>query len=360
MTTQVHRADKDCARPAPEKTENGFIRWLKNLPPGLWMLLLQMLLFTAIDVFKVAKFDMYNLTDSFARLAEIKLSSIKYLNSGNLENIMVQSAPLMILSFAQTLIVLTQGTDLSLGAQVSLVTVVWVWLANHGVNIYAAAAVAVVVVVCVGSLNGLLVSKGRIPPFIATFGMQNVAMSTALLLTAGSSIYFYHPIFEAVMESRVGGVVRVPIIIAACAFVLTWVLLYRTKFGTNIFGLGGNQEALSLAGVSITRSYIKTYAYAGFLAGVCGLLFACRVESGQPIGAMGWEFEAVAATLLGGTSLREGRGGVTGTIIGVLFLLSLRNGLNYHGISAMYQNAIIGSIVMLAIVVDALVRRGRE
>ncbi|MDR1518786.1 MAG: ABC transporter permease [Planctomycetota bacterium] len=356
MTTQARGADASDNRAGggKPKARHPFAVWLKELPPGLWMLLLQMLVFSAID---------YHFN-----------GNLNYLGRGNLGNILVQSAPLMILSFAQTLIVLTQGTDLSLGAQVSLVTVVWVLLANRGVNIYAAAAAGLAAAVAIGSLNGLLVSKGRIPPFIATFGTQNVAMSTALLLTAGSSIYHYHPIFEWVMETNLAaspplpgfianGVMiftRMPVIIAAGAFALTWILLYRTKFGTNIFGLGGNQEALALAGISIAGSYVKTYAYAGFLAGVCGLLTACRVESGQPIGAMGWEFEAVAATLLGGTSLREGRGGVTGTIIGVLFLMSLRNGLNYHGISAMYQNAIIGSIVMLAIVVDGLVRRGRD
>ena len=333
MTTQARNFEAPSGRGGQERESAGFIAWLKSLPPGLWMLLVLMLFFS--------------------------LTTSNYFDRNNWRNILVQSVPLMILSFAQTLIVLTQGTDLSLGAQVSLVTVVWVSLARAGVNIGLAAGLSVVAAMLVGVGNGLLVSKGRIPPFIATFGMQNVALSTALLITTGSSIYFYHPIFEAVMETRFFHV-PVPVIVAACAFVLTWVLLYRTKFGTNIFGLGGNQEALSLAGVSIARCYVKTYAYAGFLAGVCGLVTTCRVESGQPIVGMGWEFEAVAATLLGGTSLREGRGGVSGTIIGVLLLVVLRNGLNVSGISAMYQNAIIGSIVMLAIVIDALVRRGRE
>ena len=336
MNAQAHGSGggREGAGGETQADNNPLAAWLKSLPPGLWMLLLLM------AVFSVA-------TDN-------------YFDRNNWRNILVQSVPLMILSFSQTLIVLTQGTDLSLGAQVSLVTVVWVWLANRGVHIYLSAGAAVAAAVGIGALNGLLVSKGRIPPFIATFGTQNVVMSIALLLTSGSSIYHYHPLFESVMETRVAGIVPLPVVVAACSFALTWVLLYRTRFGTNIFGLGGNQEALSLAGVSIAGSYVKTYAYAGFLAGICGLVTTCRVESGQPIVGMGWEFEAVAATLLGGTSLREGHGGVSGTIIGVLLLVVLRNGLNVSGISAMYQNAIIGSIVMLAIVVDALVRRGRD
>ena len=305
---------------------------LRALPPVVWMLLVLALVFS--------------------------ITTPQYFALANLRNILVQSSALMILSFAQTLIVLTQGTDLSLGAQASLVTVLWVSLAKAGVNIYLAAALAVCATIIVGMLNGLLVSKGKIPPFIATFGMQNVVSSIALLTTAGSSIYFSHYIFQFVTETRFL-FIPLPVWIAALMFALTWLLLYRTKFGVNIFGLGGNPEALVLAGVNTVKSYVKVYAYAGFLAGVCGLITACRVESGQPVVGMGWEFEAVAATLLGGTSLREGRGGITGTIAGVLLLTVLRNGLNVSGISAMYQNAIIGVIVMLAIVIDAMVRRVR-
>ena len=307
--------------------------WLKGLPPGLWMLLFLMIVFS--------------------------LTTANYFDRNNWRNILIQSTPLMILSFAQTLIVLTQGTDLSLGAQASLVTVIWIWQAKRDVDIHLAAAVSVAAVTAIGAVNGLLVSKWRIPPFIATFGMQNMAMSISLLLTGAASIYFYHPLFQKVMETSVLHV-PFPDIVAAAAFAATWILLHRTRFGANVFGLGGNPEALSLAGVNIVAATVKTYAYAGFLAGVCGLIAACRVESGQPLVGIGWEFEAVAATLLGGTSLREGRGGVGGTIIGVLLLIVLRNGLNVSGISAMYQNAVIGGIVMLAIVIDALVRRRRD
>ncbi len=306
---------------------------IKYLPPVVWMLLVMITIYS--------------------------ITTPNYFSFYNLRNILIQAVALMILSFAQTLIVLTQGTDLSLGAQVSLVTVLWVYLAQKGVPIYIAAAIAVMTTICAGAINGLLVAKGKIPPFIATFGMQNILSSIALLLTAGASIYFYHNIFQFVTETEIL-FIPLPVWIAAAMFVLTWVLLRYTKFGTNIRGLGGNQEALTLAGVNIVKSYIKTYAFAGFLAGIAGLLTACRVESGQPVVGTGWEFEAVAATLLGGTSLREGRGGVTGTIAGVLMLIMLRNGLNVSGISAMYQNAIIGVMVMAAIVIDILVRRSRD
>ncbi|MGE5614848.1 MAG: ABC transporter permease [Bacillota bacterium] len=306
---------------------------IRNLPPVLWILI--------------------------ALITTFSVTTQNYFSFSNLSNILVQSVALMILAFAQTLIVLTQGTDLSLGAQVSFVTVLWVYMAQRGVPIYLAAVLSVLAAMAAGAVNGLLVGKGKIPPFIATFGMQNILSSIALVLTAGSSIYISHYVFQFVTETRVLFIPS-PVWITVAMFAMTWILLNRTRFGINIRGLGGNQEALTLAGVNIVKSYVRTYMYAGFLAGIAGLLTACRVESGQPTVGAGWEFEAVAATLLGGTSLREGRGGITGTIAGVFMLIVLRNGLNVLGVSARFQNAIIGIIVMLAIVIDSLVRRSRK
>ncbi|MCI9134930.1 MAG: ABC transporter permease [Lachnospiraceae bacterium] len=307
--------------------------FLRDVPPIVWMLLVMLALFAAI--------------------------ANNFLSVKNLLNILRQSVPLMILAIGQTMIVLTGGTDLSLGAQVSFTTVVWILLAQAGVNIYLAAPIALLFPVGIGGINGILVSKGKVPPFIATFGMQNIVNSIALVVTSGSSLYFSHQIFRRVYESKFL-LVATPIWIAVAVFAVSWILLKYTRFGTNVYGLGGNVEALSLAGVNTTGSYIKTYAFAGLLSGIAGLITACRVESGQPTVGSGWEFEAVAVTILGGTSLNTGKGGIGGTVLGVLFLNMLRNGLNISGVSAMYQNAIIGVIVMLAIVLDALMRKSRS
>lgn len=316
-----------------EKNNKKWKGFLGSVPPIVWMMIIMLVLFSA--------------------------AADNYLSAQNLMNILRQSVPLLILAIGQTMIVLTGGTDLSLGAQVSFVTVMWILLAQAGMNIYLAAPVAVCFAVLIGVANGLLVSKGKVPAFIATFGMQNIVNSIALVLTLGSSIYFSHHVFRNVYESEFL-MIPAPIWIAVAVFAGSWILLYRTQFGTNIFGLGGNAEALSLAGVNTTKYYVKTYAFAGLLAGIAGLITACRVESGQPTVGSGWEFEAVAATILGGTSLNEGRGGIGGTVLGVLFLNMLRNGLNISGVSAMYQNAIIGIIVLGAIVMDALMRKGRS
>jgi ribose transport system permease protein len=282
-----------------------------------------------------------------------------YLELQNVRNILLQSSILMILAFGQTLVVLTQGADLSMGAQVSLVTVLVITFLRMGVPLWLAALVALSATTSFGLFSGVLVAKGKMPPFIATFGMQNVIYSLALVITSGRVITHSDYTFQFIYESTFLGV-NFPVYIAAFFFVLTWILLYRTRFGMNVFGLGGNKEALELAGVNITLSYLKTYAYAGLLAGFAGLLTTCRVESGQPYAGLGMEFESIAAVLLGGTSMREGKGGIVNTIFGVFLLSVIRNGLNLYGVSAIYQSLIIGTVLLSAIVLDVTVRKLRK
>lgn len=307
---------------------------LKNIPPVAYMLIVIIAVFSFMDP--------------------------HYFSFSNFQNVLIQSTPLMILAFGQTCIVLTQGTDLSLGAQVSFVTVFTVFLAQRGIILEVAMIIAVLCTVLIGAINGTIVAKGNIPPFIATYGMQNIVNSISLLLTAGSSIYFSSFTYRIVTETTI---LMIPLMVwvAVVVFIIVWIVLKKTKFGTNIHGLGGNKEALVLAGISPVKCLIKTYAFAGFIAGIAGIITLCRVESGQPIVATGWEFQAVAATLLGGSSLREGKGGVTGTIFGVLLIQIIKNGLNVIGVQSIMQNAIIGSIVLAAIIIDAVVRiRAKE
>ena len=305
---------------------------LKALPPVIWML--------------------------FALVAIFSAMTPQYFTVANMANVLLQASPLLILAFGQTLVILTEGIDLSLGAIVSFVTVIWIFFGELGMDIYAAAFVSLVLAVFIGAVNGIVVAKGKIPSFIATLGMQNVLFSIALLITKGASIYVPSDIYQIVTETRFLHV-PVPAWITVAMFILTWLLLNRTKLGMQIFCLGGNPEALGLAGGSVMKATVLTYAFAGFLAGVTGLLTACRVECGLPIVGLGWEFDAIAAVLLGGTSFRYGQGGVTGTIFGVLLITIIKNGLNLAGVSAMYQNAIIGIIVLAALVADVTIRRLR-
>lgn len=278
------------------------------------------------------------------------------LQFSNWQNILVQSISLMLVALAQTMVILTEGVDLSLGSQVSLVTVVWVLFMQSGIPFYVAAVMAIAISMIAGSINGLIVSKWKIPPFIATLGMQGILYSAALLITKGSSIYHAADVFQVVSGTKVL-FFPLSVWITVLLFLLTWVILYKTKLGAQIFGLGGNPEALMLAGVNTVKPTVMVYAYAGFLTAMSGLLTTCRLESGQPIVGQGWEFEAVAATILGGTAFREGKGGIVGTIFGVLFITILKNGLNLVHLSAIYMNAVIGVVILGAIVIDTGIRR---
>ncbi len=308
-------------------------RTVTKVPPALYMLIVLIVLFGAM-------------VDN-------------YFTFKNFSNVLNQSATLLVLACGQTLIVLMQGTDLSLGFMISALSVSWIWLLNLGVPMGAAILLVLVMGCLCGLLNGVLVSKLHLPVFIVTLGTQNIFRSVALLISDSSTIYFRHPIFRTIGKGTFLGLTYTVWIALAC-FALTWFMLRRTTFGSRVTALGGNQEALTLAGSSVSANTIKAFVYCGLMAAVSGLLLTCRIESGNPLGGNGYEFNSVAAVLLGGTSMREGRGGVGGTILGVLLIQILKAGLNMIGISSIYQNALVGAVVLLAIILDAIVKRSQE
>lgn len=279
-----------------------------------------------------------------------------YWSWNNLTNLLSQSAPLLVLACGQTLIVLMQGTDLSLGAMISWSCVLWIHLLNQGVSLPVSILLILLSGICMGALNGLLVSKGKILIFIVTLGTQNIFKSATLLLSGNQTLYYEHDIFRRIAKS---GPFSIPwsVWIAFLCFFFTMLLLRRTRFGMRLKGLGGNSDALMFFGISVNKYTILSFVYAGMMAAIAGLLLCCRIESGNPNAGNGMEFNSVAAVLLGGTSLREGRGGVEGTLFGVLFIQMLKSGLMQMGISSIYHNALIGIVVLVAIVMDTLAKK---
>lgn len=303
--------------------------WIKKVPPVVYMIVAMIVIFSLITP--------------------------RYFSWKNFHNILLQCAPLMILGFAQTMIILTEGIDLSINAVVNMVTVLSVWLSLRGTPLLISMSISILMAVLLGVFKGWLVARFKLPPFIVCYGVQNVINSVALLITGGASIYVASDLYHYVTQDWL--FLPGSVWIAALMFCISFFTLQRTKLGMAIRALGGNQEALTLAGMNIKRETIKTYAFAGFLTGVAGIVMLCRVESGQPVVADGLEFQAVAAAVLGGTSLRHGKGNVTGTILGVLLIQMIQNGLNISGLPAIYQNVFVGGVVLFAIIADAIVRR---
>lgn len=302
---------------------------LRRLPPAFYITILLMLVFGS-------------LTEN-------------YFTFGNMEVILRQAAPLLVIACGQTVIVLTQGTDLSLGSIVSLVCVLWILLLNLGLPMALSVGICLLASLLCGLANGQIAGKLKIPVFITTLGTQNIFRSIALLLCGSLTIYHSDPIFRTVAKT---GFLHITwsTWIALLMFALTAFLLRQTTFGLKIRALGGNEEALTVSGASVDRTRIAAFAYAGLMAGIGGLLICCRIESGNPNAGNGLEFSAVAAALLGGSSLREGRGGVEGTVFGVLLIQVLKSGLMQVGVSSIYQSAIIGGVVLLAIIFDMAVK----
>ncbi len=277
----------------------------------------------------------------------------------NFLNIAVQGSVLLIISLGATCVILTEGIDLSLGSLLTLGGVVAVLLMYRGVSAVPAMLAGVASGFLCGAITGLLVSRGRLPPFIATLGMSGLAGGAAVVLTNASAIYADPPAFVFVGSGRLG-FLPMPIVVAALSFAVVYVILYHTSFGHYIFALGGNEAGAALSGVNTTLWKFMTFLMSGGLGGVAGVLMAARLHAAEPTIGLRWEFDAIAATIIGGTSFEKGRGGIKGTVLGVLLLAVMRNGLNVIGIRPVYQAVILGAVLIIAIIFDVLIKRRQE
>lgn len=285
--------------------------------------------------------------------AGFAVASPEFLSARNLSNIALQSAALIIVSLGMTLVILTEGIDLSLGALLGLCGVVMgLSLASHA-SLPMAIGAALLIGIFAGCCNGALVAYAGMPPFIVTLGVYGMLQSIAMVLTQGNSVTGLPPAVRWFNEGAWLGM-PVPVLAVAAVFALTWVLLYRTRFGRYVFAIGGNRRALELAGVPVRRWLVAVYAYAGLLAALASFITTARMNSAHPTIAIGLEFDAIAAVILGGTSFEKGRGGLWGTLVGALAVAVLRNGLNLIGLSTEWQVAVVGMVIVGAVAVDAL------
>jgi len=281
----------------------------------------------------------------------------RFASAPNLINIGTQSSILLLLALPMTLIVMTEGMDLSMGAVLGLSGVVLAMLLVNGVALPFAFAAAVGVGLLFGIANGVLVVSLGIPPFVATLGVLGAAQGIALVLTNGQSIVGIGTTLPGIYASRLLGL-PFSIVIAAVVYAAFHLLLYRTRLGTYVFAIGGNREALVLAGVPADRFHVLIYAIGGLMAGAAAFLLTGRMSSGHPTAAIGMEFDAIVAVIIGGTRLDRGDGWLPGSVLGVLTVGVLKNGLNVMAVPSSLQIASIGLLVIVALLIDAL--RGRS
>jgi ribose transport system permease protein len=285
--------------------------------------------------------------------AALAFLSPDFLSVGNVLDVMRQVSINAVISFGMTLAILLGGIDLSVGSILAVSSVLIALLLQAGYPAPLATLVGILSGAIMGAVNGLLISKGKVAPFIATLGMMTLLRGAALVLSQGSPISgFSSNFFSALGGGYLAQVIPLPVVWMLALFVVFWFVLDRTVFGRHVYATGGNAEAARLSGVKIDQVQILVYTVSGAMAAVAGVILTSRLDSAQPTAGAGYELDAITAVVLGGTSLAGGRGWIFGTLVGALLIGVLNNGLNLLGVSAFYQQVIKGTVILLAVLLD--------
>ena len=282
----------------------------------------------------------------------------------NLINVLRQNSMVGLVALGMTFVILTGGIDLSVGSLLAVAGVMAASLAGNGLAVALLAGVAAATVL--GLVNGLIISKARIQPFIVTLAMMIAARGLVLAYTKEDTVRVDR---SAVSFAELGrGKIEFgafdfpyPVIILFVAFALGWLVLTHTRFGRYVYALGDNEEAARLMGLNVDRVIIGVYALSGALAGLAGVILASRLGAGQPVAGIGWELDAIAAVVVGGTLLTGGQGGVGATLVGVILLGMIFNIFNLEGqISPWWQMVLRGVILLTVVVVQNRLSRKKQ
>jgi ribose transport system permease protein len=279
-----------------------------------------------------------------------------FLTTDNLLNVGVQAAVTAILAFGVTFVIVSAGIDLSVGSVAALSATVLAWTATSaGVPVFVAVLLAIATGIACGLVNGILISYGKLPPFIATLAMLSVARGLSLVISEGSPIAL--PDSVSHLGDTLGGWLPVPVLVMVVMGLIAAFVLGRTYIGRSMYAIGGNEEAARLSGLRVKKQKLAIYTLSGVFAAVAGVVLAARLSSAQPQAADGYELDAIAAVVIGGASLAGGTGKASGTLIGALILAVLRNGLNLLNVSAFWQQVVIGVVIALAVLLDTARRK---
>lgn len=295
-----------------------------------------------------------------ALVVVLSVLSPVFLSVANLFNVFQQIAVLAILALGATAVIITGGIDLSVGSVLALSGVVLGWASvNAGWPVPLALLLALGAGAAIGALNGVLITAGRLPPFIATLATLSIARGLALIVSDGRPLSGYPRWFRALSSFDLLGVVPLSVLLVVVLYVLGWLYLKYRPSGRALYAIGGNEEVARLSGLRVNREKLKVYTVAGLLAGVGGLLLTARLNSAQPNAGVATELDVIAAVVIGGASLSGGTGSVGGTLVGALIIGVLRNGLNLLDVSSFWQRVVIGAVIAAAVMTDTL-RKGRQ
>ncbi|MFB0829194.1 ribose ABC transporter permease [Brevibacillus laterosporus] len=281
----------------------------------------------------------------------LSIVSSDFLTVSNIFNVLRQVSINALIAFGMTFVILTGGIDLSVGSTLALSSALSAGLMASGGDPFLAIVVGLLAGLVMGAFNGILVAKGNVAPFIATLATMTVFRGLTLVYTEGKPITGLPDSFGLVGKSFFLQI-PMPVIWMLLSFIALYFILKHTTFGRHVYALGSNEEATRLSGISTTKVKIWVYSISGLFASLAGIILTSRLNSAQPTAGTSYELDAIAAVVLGGTSLSGGKGWIVGTLIGAMIIGVLNNGLNLLNVSSFYQLVAKGAVILIAVLLD--------
>lgn len=283
----------------------------------------------------------------------VTIMNPSFMSPTNLLNLLRQVSTNALIAFGMTFVIITGGIDLSVGSTLALSSALMAGMIASGLNPVLAMGVGLLLGALLGACNGVMITKGKMAPFIATLATMTIYRGLTLVYTDGNPITGIGDsfIFKYMGRGYLFGV-PFPVVVMLLFFGVLYVLLHKMTFGRKTFALGGNEKAAFIAGIKSDRIKIAIYSISGLMAAVAGIIITSRLNSAQPTAGNAYEMDAIASVVLGGTSLSGGRGRLVGTLIGALIIGTLNNGLNLLGVSSFYQQVVKGVVIIIAVLLD--------
>ena len=280
------------------------------------------------------------------------LASPYFLTTRNILTVLLQSSTAAVLGIGMTFVIIQGGIDISVGSSVALTSmVVGILLTRTGVGFGVSCLGGLMVGFVIALINGWLISKFSLQPMVVTLGTMGIARGLTFVSTAGRPIFVRDATLLRIGGGKLG-VVPIPVLVALACFVAGYLILHYTEFGRYVFAIGGNPEAARLSGVDVARVRITVYAICGLCASIVGILVTGLLAASEPTIGLGMELEAIAVVAIGGTAMSGGAGGLVGTMLGAVLIGTLKNSMNLLNVVSYYQQVLIGSIIVIAVLVD--------
>jgi monosaccharide ABC transporter membrane protein, CUT2 family (TC 3.A.1.2.-) len=316
---------------------NGIAQWFKN---NLGILIALLVLCVALSVNPI--------------------TAKTFLTTKNIFNVLRQISTNLFLACGMTMVIILGGIDLSVGSVIALSGCLAAGaVVRYNMPLGVAMVIGVLVGLIIGIFNGIVISRTTIPPFIVTLATMNIAKGLAYVYTGGSPVRVVTKEWQFLGAGYIGAV-PTPVIILIVVLIVTAIIMYRTRMGRHIYAVGGNSQAAEFSGIKVSRVKFFVYAYSGLMAGLAGIVLGSRMYSGQPTAGEGAEMDAIAAVVVGGTSMAGGYGTLGGTVIGGLIIGILNNGLNLLNVNSFWQYVIKGAVILLAVFVDYIRQENKD